>query len=51
MAAGYTIYQGAASSKWCVVELPDAWTRDDALPQGQRALAWEPGTWLGPDAW
>ena len=32
MAAGYTIYRGAASSKWCVVELPDAWTRDDALP-------------------
>ena len=32
MAAGYTIYQGAASNKWCVVELPDEWTRDDVLP-------------------
>ena len=32
MAAGYTIYRGAASNKWCVVELPDEWTRDDALP-------------------
>ena len=20
-------------------------------PEGQRALAWEPGTWSGPDAW
>ena len=31
MAAGYTIYRGAASSKWCVVELPDEWTRDGVL--------------------
>ena len=32
MVAGYTIYRGAASNKWCVVELPDEWTRDDVLP-------------------
>ena len=32
MAAGYALYRGAASNKWCVVELPDDWTRDDALP-------------------
>ncbi len=32
MAAGYALYRGEASDKWCVVELPDDWTRDDALP-------------------
>ncbi len=32
MAAGYALYRGAASNQWCVVELPDDWTRDDALP-------------------
>ena len=32
MAAGYAIYRGAASNKWCVVEMPDEWTRDEGLP-------------------
>ena len=32
MAAGYAISRGAASRKWCVVELPDGWTRDELLP-------------------
>ncbi len=32
MAAGYAIYRGAASNKWCVVELPEDWTRDEGLP-------------------
>ncbi len=32
MGAGYALYRGAASNKWRVVELPDDWTRDDALP-------------------
>ena len=33
MAAGHALYRGAASNKWCVVELPDDWTRDDVLPR------------------
>ena len=32
MAAGYAIYRGAASHQWCVVEMPDDWTRDEGLP-------------------
>ena len=32
MAAGYAIYRGAASNKWCVVEMPDDWTSDEGLP-------------------
>ena len=32
MATGYVLYRGAASNKWCVVELPDEWTREDVLP-------------------
>ena len=40
MAAGYTIYQGAASSKWCVVELPDAWTREHVLPRKSFTDRW-----------
>ena len=40
MAAGYTIYRGAASNKWCVVELPDEWARDDVLPPKSFADRW-----------
>ena len=32
MAAGYAIYRGAASNKWCVIELTDGWTREEVLP-------------------
>ena len=32
MAVGYTLYRGAASKPWCVVEMPDSGTRDDVLP-------------------
>ncbi len=32
MAAGYAMYRGAASKKWCVVEMPDDWTREARLP-------------------
>ena len=40
MAAGYAIYRGAASHKWCVVELPDDWSREEALPPKGFADAW-----------
>ena len=40
MAAGYMIYRGAASHKWCVVELPDDWSREEALPPKGFADAW-----------
>ena len=40
MATGYAIYRGAASHKWCVVELPDDWSREEALPLKGFADAW-----------
>ncbi len=40
MAAGYAIYRGAASHKWCVVALPDDWTRDDVLPRQRVTDRW-----------
>ncbi len=30
--AGYAIYHAAASRKWCVVEIPENWTREEVLP-------------------
>ena len=40
MAAGYAIYRGPASNKWCVVELPDDWTREDVLPRQSVTDRW-----------
>ena len=40
MATGYAIYRGAASHRWCVVELPDDWSREEALPLQGFADAW-----------
>ena len=32
MVAGFAIYLAAASKQWCVVELPEHWTREEVLP-------------------
>ena len=40
MAAGFTIYRGAASHNWCVVELADDWSREEALPLKGFADSW-----------
>ena len=40
MAVGYAIYRGAASNRWCVVELPDDWSREETLPLKGFADAW-----------
>ena len=33
MAAGYALYRGVASNQWCVVEMPNDWTREEVLPR------------------
>jgi len=32
MAIGYVIYRSSVDWKWCLVELPDDWKREEALP-------------------
>ena len=40
MAAGYAIYHSAASGQWGVVEIPETWTREEALPPRSLADRW-----------
>ena len=40
MVAGFTIYQAVASRKWCVVEIPEDWTREEVLPQHSLSDRW-----------
>ena len=39
MAIGYVIYRSSVDWKWCLVEIPDDWKRDDVLPP-RSADAW-----------
>ena len=40
MVAGFAIYQAAASRKWCIVEIPEDWTREEVLPQHSLSDRW-----------
>ena len=40
MVAGFAIYQGAASGKWCVIEIPEDWTREEVLPLQSLSDRW-----------
>ena len=38
--AGFAIYEAEASKKWCVVELPENWTREEVLPLQSLSDRW-----------
>ncbi len=38
--AGYAIYHAAASRKWCVVEIPENWAREEVLPLQRQTDRW-----------
>ena len=40
MVAGFAIYQAAASRKWCAVEIPEDWTREEVLPRHSLSDRW-----------
>jgi len=40
MVAGFAIYLAAASKQWCVVELPENWTREEVLPLQSLSDRW-----------
>ncbi len=40
MVAGFAIYHAAASRKWCVVEIPESWTREEVLPLQRQTDRW-----------
>ena len=40
MAIGYVIYRSSVDWKWCLVEIPDDWKREDVLPPGRLTDAW-----------
>ena len=40
MAIGYAIYRSSVDWKWCLVEIPDGWKREDVLPPPRSTDPW-----------